>query len=61
MYQIMGRKMAGIILPIRILAAPRRFIPMAMINTPPTADIWLTTSGSRNGLINTAAMVMAPW
>lgn len=32
-----------------------------MINNPPTADIWLMTSPTKNGFINVAVSVMKPW
>ena len=52
---------AGSILPTFIFLNPSRFIPMAAISKPPTADISFITSGVRSSFADEANKVMEPW
>ncbi len=42
-----GMKMAGSILPIFIFLMSSKLMPIAKMSSPPTADIWETTSGNK--------------
>lgn len=52
--------MAGSMLATFIFLMPKRLIPIARINKPPTADISLIASGVSKSLIKLAKRVIDP-
>ena len=53
--------MEGSIFPTFILFICSILSPIANINSPPTADISVTTESIRNCFINEAVIVIKPW